>query len=174
MCKIKKRYKWLVTGSSGFIGKNITKFLISENQNVIGIDTKFDIENYNFYNLNKKNSKNFVFYKNDLSNFNFCKKITRDVDYVLHQAAKSAIDECEKKPSSAYKSNILSFLNILKAYLFLLHYRKILTLLINNEHRTQLGLDPLLQLAELYARHLQQEKDYHIVEVQLQNFLKGQ
>lgn len=115
MYKIKKKYKWLVTGSSGFIGKNITKFLISENQNVIGIDTKFNIEDYNFYNLNKKNSKNFMFHKNDLSDFNFCKKITRDVDYVLHQAAKSAIDECEKKPSSAYKSNVLSFLNILKA-----------------------------------------------------------
>ena len=39
--KIKnKKYKWVVTGSSGFIGTNIVKKLLEHNQVVIGIDIK--------------------------------------------------------------------------------------------------------------------------------------
>ena len=35
---LKKKFTWIVTGGAGFIGSNLIKLLIKQNQNVICID----------------------------------------------------------------------------------------------------------------------------------------
>ena len=59
----KKRYKWLVTGVSGFIGQNILQYLISKNQIVYGIDIN-NIKKENLIKIFKnqeKKKKKFLF-----------------------------------------------------------------------------------------------------------------
>ena len=36
--KLKKKFTWVVTGGAGFIGSNLIKLLIKQNQNIICID----------------------------------------------------------------------------------------------------------------------------------------
>ena len=64
--------KILITGSAGFIGFNLVKFLLdSSNHKIIGID---NINNYYSINLKKKRLnvlkkyKKFSFYKIDINN----------------------------------------------------------------------------------------------------------
>ena len=47
--------------------------------------------------------------------YNFCSKITKNIDFVLHQAAMSSIQECQENITEAYQMNVFSFINILKA-----------------------------------------------------------
>ncbi len=63
--------KILITGSAGFIGFHLSKFLLKKNYEIIGIDT---LNNYYDNKLKKKRlsilnkNKNFKFYKIDISN----------------------------------------------------------------------------------------------------------
>ena len=112
----KKKFKWLVTGVSGFIGKNILKYLISKNQIVIGLDkNKIKKSDYDkIFDHNKSKEKNFLFIKQDLSKSDFIRKNKIKIDFVLHQAASSSVPLSIKKPKLVYYNNIKSFLNILE------------------------------------------------------------
>lgn len=114
MRKLNRKYNWLVTGCLGFIGKNLTKYLIENNQKVVGVDKRYDSEDLNYLKIDKK-KKLFKFYKSDLMDYNFCSKITKNIDFVLHQAAMSSIQECQENITEAYQMNVFSFINILKA-----------------------------------------------------------
>jgi UDP-N-acetylglucosamine/UDP-N-acetylgalactosamine 4-epimerase len=112
----KKRYKWLVTGVSGFIGQNILQYLISKNQIVYGIDIN-NIKKENLIKIFKnqeKKKKNFYFLKGNMLNINFLKKSFTNFDYILHQAAFSSVPLSIKKPKLVYENNVNSFLNLLE------------------------------------------------------------
>ena len=68
--------KFLITGSSGFIGFHLSKYLLEKGNTVIGLDNHLNDEGYNSklqrLRILKKFSK-FKFKKIDLSN-NFAKK----------------------------------------------------------------------------------------------------
>ena len=112
----KQKFKWLVTGVSGFIGKNILNYLILNNQIVIG----YDKNNLNKSDYNKifsnypKRRKNFIFKKQDLTNPNFIKRNKIKVDFVLHHAASSSVPLSIKKPKQVYDNNVKSLINILE------------------------------------------------------------
>ena len=64
-----KKAKWLVTGSAGFIGSNISEFLIKHDQQVTGIDNYINGKPSNTIYLESKASEysnNFVFKEADL------------------------------------------------------------------------------------------------------------
>ncbi len=94
----------LITGSEGFIGKNVKNFFLSQNYKVIGIDKKkcFD------------KRKNFTFYKIDLKNvLAIKKKLSKfNIDSIVHLAAMPGIIDCNKNISEAFNDNILSTINI--------------------------------------------------------------
>ena len=54
MRKLNRKYNWLVTGCLGFIGKNLTKYLIENNQKVVGVDKRYDSEDLNYLKIDKK------------------------------------------------------------------------------------------------------------------------
>ncbi len=115
--KLKKKYTWLITGVAGFIGSNLLCELLHYNQNVIGID---NFSNSSIKNLNhikskfsKKTWKNFKFYKEDINNSVFFKKIILKVDFVLHQAARGSVAKSTIDPIKTNRSNIDGFLNLL-------------------------------------------------------------
>ena len=112
-----KEYLWLITGVAGFIGSNILEKLLILNQKVIGIDnfSTGSLKNLNSVKkiVGKKNWRKFKFVKGDLSNLKNCNKIIKNVDIVLHQAARGSIPKSTKDPVATNKHNITAFLNIL-------------------------------------------------------------
>ncbi len=121
MPKIKKNYI-LVTGCSGFIGFHFTKFLLSKNMSVIGIDMM-----NTYYDINLKLSrlgilkdnykKKFIFYKQDIQNYSKLTKIfnKHNVKKIVHLAAQAGVRDAIKKPKKYLNYNINGFLNILRA-----------------------------------------------------------
>ena len=113
----KKTYLWLITGVAGFIGSNILEKLLILNQNVVGIDNLSTGSLNNLKSVEtivgKKKWKKFRFINGDLANLKNCNKIIKNVDIVIHQAARGSIPKSIKDPISTNKDNITSFLNIL-------------------------------------------------------------
>ena len=112
-----KKYYWLITGVAGFIGSNILEELLKLDQRVIGID---NLSTGNLKNLKeierivgKKKWKNFNFINGDISNIKTCKKIIKNVDIVLHQAARGSIPKSTKDPIATNNDNVTGFINIL-------------------------------------------------------------
>lgn len=83
----------LVTGSSGFIGKNLVSALELNGFNVFTFSTKDgDIFDYNF----------LKFHENS------------DIDYVYHLAGRTFVPDSWNNPASFINTNVLGTLNVLK------------------------------------------------------------
>lgn len=112
-----KIHLWLITGVAGFIGSNILERLLVLNQKVVGIDNLSTGNLKNLESVKKLVGKikwqNFSFIKGDLADIDICNKVIKNVDIVIHQAARGSIPKSIKDPISTNKDNITSFLNIL-------------------------------------------------------------
>ena len=83
--------KAMVTGCAGFIGSNLTDYLLKNGFNVVGIDCFTDyyprrIKEFNLTNALKH--PNFTFIEKDLLDMS---KYPEDVDYVYHLAAQAGV-----------------------------------------------------------------------------------
>jgi UDP-N-acetylglucosamine 4-epimerase len=113
----RKKYKWLITGVAGFIGSNILEKLLYYNQKVIGIDNlstgfKKNLKSVE-HEVGKKRWKNFKFINGDISSLKICNKVIKNVDIVIHQAARGSIPKSTKNPIGTNNDNITGFLNVL-------------------------------------------------------------
>ena len=75
----------IVTGSSGFIGSNLVRYLIDQGKDVRGVD--FEIRNYN-------NDCTHIFAEEFYKNLETCCK---DVDVIFHEGALSSTTETSDK-----------------------------------------------------------------------------
>jgi UDP-N-acetylglucosamine/UDP-N-acetylgalactosamine 4-epimerase len=112
----KNMHNWLITGVAGFIGSNLLEELLLLDQKVFGVDDlstglKKNLDNVKL-NISKKQWKNFKFIKCDISETNNLKKI-KDIDFVLHQAARGSVLKSIINPIKTNHSNVTGFLNIL-------------------------------------------------------------
>jgi len=74
--QLKKQLKqtqktWLITGNAGFIGSNLTEFLLDNNQKVIGLDNfstgyRHNIEDV-LRSVGEEKAKNFTFIEGDIA-----------------------------------------------------------------------------------------------------------
>ena len=111
--------KILVTGVAGFIGFNLSKLLLENNYEVIGID---NFNNYYDVKLKKKRILILKSYKKfKLNNFDLCNfdKIStvykkNKFQYVFHLAAQAGVRYSIQNPSIYLKYNIDAFFNILE------------------------------------------------------------
>jgi UDP-N-acetylglucosamine/UDP-N-acetylgalactosamine 4-epimerase len=110
---------WLVTGAAGFIGSHLIEALLRQNQRVIGFDNLTNGSRANLLevkeNVGPGNWKNFRFVKGDLRNKRTCNDITRNVDYILHQAAIGSVPRSITDPVVYHHCNVTGFLNLLLA-----------------------------------------------------------
>jgi len=118
--KLKKKPKhWLITGAAGFIGSSLVEELLKLDQKIIGIDNFSNSSYENIKkikeNFSKKKLKKFKFLKSDLINYKTCLKLTKKVDYVLHQAALGSVSRSIKNPILSNQSNVTAFLNLINA-----------------------------------------------------------
>lgn len=113
----------LVTGSSGFIGSNLCKRLISdygEDIHVVGIDNMNDyydvrLKEYRLKELQKY--PNFEFIKGDISSKETIDELfdKYNFDIAVNLAAQAGVRYSITNPDAYIKSNILGFYNILEA-----------------------------------------------------------
>lgn len=104
----------VITGGLGFIGSNLINILNKKNYFIVNIDKV----NYssNFKNISN-NIKNYKFYKQDINNKNFIKKILNKYDpyLIFNVAAETHVDRSIDGPKEFIKSNILGVFNLLEA-----------------------------------------------------------
>ena len=105
--------KVLVTGGAGFIGSNLCETLLEKGNKVVCLD--------NFATGKKENIKefinepNFVLLKGDIRKLEDCLKASKNIDYVLHQAALGSVPRSIKDPVTSNDVNVSGFLNMLVA-----------------------------------------------------------
>ena len=114
----------LITGAAGFIGFHITKRLLREGFEVVGMDNLspyYDLRLkkarlQELEDFSKKQSVKFFFFKDDLENKNFLTELFRKYKFnkVVNLAAQAGVRYSIENPSSYIKSNIVGFANLLE------------------------------------------------------------
>ena len=108
---LKKKFTWIVTGGAGFIGSNLIKLLIKQNQNIICID---NLETGFKKNINYKNYKNFKFIKKDIRKLKLIDLEGKKIDFVIHLAALGSVPRSFDNPQKTNSVNVDGSLNIIK------------------------------------------------------------
>ncbi len=109
----------LITGSSGFIGFHLSKYLLLKNYNVIGID---NLSNYYDVNLKIKRqnilakNNNYVCYNQDIKDKNVFENIFKKYrpQIVIHLAAQAGVRYSIQNPKSYIDANIYGSFNLLE------------------------------------------------------------
>ncbi len=109
----------LITGCTGFIGFHTASYLLSQGNNVVGIDNLNDYYSVQlkYDRLNQlKRFKNFAFHKVDIDNaiaFSDC-LVQYPITHVIHLAAQAGVRYSIENPQAYGRSNLTGFLNILE------------------------------------------------------------
>ena len=109
--------KVVITGVLGFVGVNLSVFLLKKGYEVIGIDNKFkDLGSYNNQQLFEKNGGKFFYVdirnKNDVEYFF---KNNKNIDVVYNLAAQVAFKNSIENPRLDFEINALGTLNLLES-----------------------------------------------------------
>lgn len=105
--------RFLVTGGAGFIGANITEYLLLHGAKVRVLD---NLATGNIENLKEfESNPNFEFFEGDLRNVTDCINACKEIDAVCHQAAIGSVPRSIKDPITTNDVNIGGFINILTA-----------------------------------------------------------
>lgn len=103
--------KFLVTGGAGFIGSNIVDELLKRGHKVKVVD--------NFVTGKRENLESVLdrieLVEGDIRDLELMKKITRGIEYVLHQAAFRSVPKSVDNPTSTNDVNVAGTLNVLIA-----------------------------------------------------------
>jgi len=103
----------LVTGGAGFIGSNLCEALLEKENKVVCLDNFATGKRENLEELLK--NSNFTLIEGDIRKIEDCLKSTKNVDYVLHQAALGSVPRSIKDPITSNEVNVNGFLNMLVA-----------------------------------------------------------
>lgn len=110
--------KFLVTGAAGFIGFHVSKRLLNDGHQVVGIDNIND-----YYDVKLKESRleqlespSFTFYKLDLADRDGMAKLfeSEQFERVIHLAAQAGVRYSLENPYAYADSNLTGYLNILE------------------------------------------------------------
>lgn len=101
----------LVTGGAGFIGSNITKYLLDLGHKVRVLDNLITGNKQNIKEF--ESNKNFEFMYGDITNLENLRKALENIDAVTHQAALGSVPRSVEDPLASHNANVNGFLNLL-------------------------------------------------------------
>ena len=107
--------KILVTGGAGFIGSNLTEYLLEQGHQVRVLDNFVTGHIENLLPLFQRYPETFELYVGDIRKMSDCQKSAAGMDYVLHEAALGSVPRSIKDPITTNEVNIGGFLNMLVA-----------------------------------------------------------
>ncbi|WP_420316832.1 NAD-dependent epimerase [Ekhidna sp.] len=109
----------LVTGAAGFIGFHLSKKLLEDGLDVVGLDSM-----NNYYDVSLKNSrleilegyKSFSFYKQTLEDYENLSKLFKKYKFkrVINLAAQAGVRYSITNPNAYLNANLHGFLNVLE------------------------------------------------------------
>ncbi|NHN26141.1 SDR family oxidoreductase [Flavobacterium jejuense] len=105
--------KILITGGAGFIGSNLCEYFLKKENKVICLDNFSTGHRHNIEPF--LSNDNFLLIEGDIRDIEICRKATRNVDYVLHQAALGSVPRSITDPITSNEVNVSGFLNMLVA-----------------------------------------------------------
>ena len=110
----------LITGTAGFIGMHLSKKLLKQGHQIIGLDNLND-----YYDVQLKKDRleilnkydNFTFYEADLADREAVEAIfeKEKIDVVINLAAQAGVRYSLENPHAYVDSNLVGFVNILEA-----------------------------------------------------------
>src|SRR5699024_1345547 len=102
-----------MTVTVGFISSNLVDALLNKGVKVKGLD---DLSNGHYHNIEPFiNNERFEFIEGDILDEKLCLEVTKEVDYVLHQAAWGSVPRSIEMPKFYEKVNIGGTLNMMDA-----------------------------------------------------------
>jgi UDP-N-acetylglucosamine/UDP-N-acetylgalactosamine 4-epimerase len=105
---------FLVTGGAGFIGSNLAEYLLRHKAAKVRVlDDLSTGSRRNIDGFERHDA--FEFMQGDITRFEDCEKATRDIEFVLHQAALGSVPRSIKNPVATNNTNVGGFVNILFA-----------------------------------------------------------
>lgn len=104
----------LITGADGFIGSHLTEMLVAEGYDVKAL-SQYNSFNYWGWLEDIKCLKEIEVLNGDIRDPHYCKRITKDVDFVFHLGALIAIPYSYVAPDSYVDTNIKGTLNVCQA-----------------------------------------------------------
>jgi len=118
----------LITGGLGFIGTNLTKYLLAKKnvKKILIIDSfqETSLKNiksfakYKYYNSvssYKESNNKISIVRGNIKNSNFALKLTKNIDYIVHLAAESGVDISISEPRKSFENNVLGAFDYLDA-----------------------------------------------------------
>lgn len=100
-----KEKKVLVTGGTGLIGRQVVELLVNSGAKVTVVSLD---------KITLPYKVKFIY--GDLTNFDFCKKITKNIDFLFHLAGiKGSIDVTKTKPASFFVPLLMMNTNVLES-----------------------------------------------------------
>jgi nucleoside-diphosphate-sugar epimerase len=116
--------KALVTGSNGFIGSHLVKFLLENNNEVIGLDTGSNTSTF-FQSIVNENIQNFRYVSSDIRiNNEVLEDTVKNSDVIFHLAASVGIPNYINLPVELFEVNVVGSYNLIN--LCLKHDKKII------------------------------------------------
>ncbi|MGY3765902.1 NAD-dependent epimerase/dehydratase family protein [Vagococcus vulneris] len=134
--------KYLVTGGAGFIGSNLTNYLVEQGHEVIVVD---DLSMGKISNLNDSDKIDFI--KSSVTDETLMTSlmVNHDFDYIFHLAAIASVADSVERPVETHHVNFDSVLLLLE---LIRQYQPKLKRLIFSSSAAVYGDEPTLPKAE--------------------------
>jgi nucleoside-diphosphate-sugar epimerase len=107
--------KMAVTGGAGFIGSNLTEYLLNKGFKVVVIDNLSTGRKENLAGWTEKAGDKFQFLLEDINHTEQMQKAFDGVTYVFHQAALPSVARSIENPTATQLNNINGTLSVLLA-----------------------------------------------------------
>ena len=106
---------FLITGGAGFIGSNLSAYLLRHNAKLVRVIDNLSNGSYSNIEPFFQYKERFEFINGDIANPDTCNKAVDNINYISHQAALGSVPRSIKDPIATNRSNIDGFLNMLVA-----------------------------------------------------------
>lgn len=102
----------LVTGGAGFVGRHLVNSFLDENHAVTIFDNLSNSDMPKISNILKDGA---LFAKGDVTDYKSILKHTKNIDFIIHLAAKINVTESIVSPELTHSVNVTGTLNLLRA-----------------------------------------------------------